>query len=96
MHQSTGGKTAEYVAAAKGIVQEKLFYSDGGHFQAGQNYLEFMDAETCLAAVERLYTDRDLLYQMKLNNLLYYHKYLRPDMLIYNTLKTARLVERAI
>ena len=39
LHKSSGWKTAEYVAASKGIVNETLHYEVPGNFLEGKNYL---------------------------------------------------------
>ena len=86
LHQSTGWKTAEYVAACKGIVNERLAYSTLGPFVENINYFSFIDAEECCLQVEKLFSDPDKLYAMKKANYDYYSKYLRPDLLVLNTL----------
>lgn len=86
LHESIGWKTAEYVAAAKAIVNEKLRYEVPGGFAEGKNYLEFTTAEACVAAVERLAGDAEALFAMKQANADYYQNYLRPDVLVKNTL----------
>lgn len=43
-------------------------------------------AESCIDAVQRLLSNSDLVYQIKLNNLLYYYQYLKPDIMIKRTL----------
>lgn len=42
LHKSSGWKTAEYVAASKGIVNETLHYEVPGNFLEGKNYLAFI------------------------------------------------------
>ncbi|WP_025691417.1 hypothetical protein [Paenibacillus zanthoxyli] len=85
LHKSNGWKLAEYVAASKGIIAEKLYY-DVPEFYEGENYLEFNTPEQCVKQVRRLYDDQDLLMKIKSNNYDYYINYLRPDKLILNTL----------
>lgn len=86
LHQSIGGKTGEYVAASKAIVNEKLHYSVPGDFAAGKNYLEFETAEQCLSAVRFLVDNPDKMMEMKKANREYYLNFLRPDVLVQNTL----------
>lgn len=45
LHKSIGWKTAEYVAASKGIVNETLHYEVPGNFLEGKNYLAFITNE---------------------------------------------------
>lgn len=86
LHESIGWKTGEYVAAAKGIINERFHYSVPGEFIPGENYLEFDTAEECIRGVELLVGNSEELFAMKLRNQEYYQKYLRPDVLIGNTL----------
>lgn len=96
LHESIGWKTAEYVAAAKAIVNEYFRYSVPGDFREGENYLTFATAEECIAAVQKLVEDPALLYHMKKNNEVYYRSYLKPEVLVQNSLKMAdRLINTA-
>ena len=87
LFESIGGKTAEYVAAAKAIVNERLHYSVTGDFAEGVHYLSFETVEECLTAVQKLVEDPRLRLSMKQANAEYYSRYLRPDMLVKNTLE---------
>ena len=87
LHGSIGGKTAEYVAAAKAIVQEQLCYSVPGNFADGVNYLSFRTAQECVEAVAQLAEHPGRIRAMKRANAAYYQQYLRPDMLVKNTLE---------
>lgn len=87
LHDSIGWKTGEYVASAKAIVSEKLCYQVPGDFKEGKNYLEFSTAAECLEAVVSLIADPQKMLLMKQANSVYYRTYLRPDVLVRNTLK---------
>lgn len=89
LYESIGWKTAEYVAAAKAIVNERLRYQVTGDFEAGKNYLPFSDAKGCIQAVKSLAENEDALYNMKCANREYYLNYLKPEILVQNSLKTA-------
>jgi hypothetical protein len=89
LHGSIGWKMAEYVSYAKAIVTEKLNYRLPGHFENGENYLDFVSAEGCVEASVRLVSDPRLRSSLMMNNYRYYHSYLRPDSLVLNTLATA-------
>ena len=93
LHGSIGGKTGEYVAAAKAIVHEELCYSVPGDFREGVNYLSFRTAQECVEAVAQLVQSPERLQAMKRANAAYYRQYLRPDMLVKNTLE---IVDRAL
>lgn len=86
LFESIGWKTGEYVAAAKAIVNEEMHFTVTGDFEEGKNYLAFRTAEECLAAVQLLVENPERLYAMKQANKQYYQKYLRPDVLVKNTL----------
>ena len=90
LHESIGWKTGEYVAAAKAIVHDPFRYSVPGDFLSGKNYLEYETAEECIAAVQKLVEDPQLLLSMKTANQEYYQKHLKPDVLIANTLEIVR------
>lgn len=87
LFESIGGKTGEYVAAAKAIVNERLHYDVTGDFREGTHYLSFETVEECLAAVQKLVEDPQRRLAMKQANAEYYRNYLRPDMLVKNTLE---------
>lgn len=89
LHESIGWKTAEYVAAAKAIVNEDLHYSVTGDFEEGKNYLSFTTAQECIDAVQTLVEDPEKLYAMKLANEVYYRDFLKPEVLVKNALEEA-------
>ena len=97
LHESIGWKTAEYVAAAKAIVNEYFHYSVPGDFAEGKNYLTFATAVECIDAVQRLVDDPEVLYEMKRSNEEYYRNYLKPEVLVQNSLKVVdqKLLEAA-
>ncbi|QWU14349.1 hypothetical protein SAMN04487895_101652 [Paenibacillus sophorae] len=85
LHKSNGWKLAEYVAASKAIVAEKLYYYVPS-FYNNQHYLEFNNPLECVEQVRKLYKDKELLMEIKKSNHEYYKNYLRPDKLVLNTL----------
>lgn len=87
LFESIGWKTAEYVAAAKGIVNEHLHYSVPGDFAEGKNYLAFETAQQCMDAVAQLAENPEKLYAMKQANAEYYRNYMKPEVLVANSLK---------
>lgn len=93
LFESIGGKTGEYVAAAKAIVNERLHFTVTGDFSDGVHYLSFETVEECLAAVQKLVEEPQLRLSMQKANAQYYQDYLRPDALVRNTLE---VVDRAI
>lgn len=87
LHNSIGWKLAEYVAAAKAIATEPLFYEIPGGFDEGRNYLRFDDVDGAITAVDSLVNDPAAVYRMKLANADYYAHWLRPDALVRNSLE---------
>ena len=92
LHQSTGWKTGEYIAAARAIVAEKLVYEVPGDFEEGKNYIPFTSSTECIEAVDRLYHDPEAIYRMKLANEQYYRQYLRPEQQITNALQKVGII----
>ncbi|MBP3685349.1 MAG: hypothetical protein J6J12_10400 [Oscillospiraceae bacterium] len=93
LFESIGWKTGEYVAAAKAIVNERFHFTVTGDYREGEHYLPFETAEECLEAVAQLAGDPQRLYAMKKANEAYYQAYLKPEVLVKNTLK---LIDRAL
>lgn len=89
LFESIGGKTGEYVAAGRAIVNERLHYSVTGDFREGIHYLQFETVAECIHAVQRLVEDPQLRLSMQRANDAYYRQYLRPDSLVKNTLDVA-------
>lgn len=89
LHKSIGGKLGEYVAFSKSIVSEKLNYSVPGEFKKRSNYLEFETPEQCVEQCVKLFSDTELRCNMMKKNNIYYHEYLRPDVLVKRTLEIA-------
>lgn len=86
LHESIGWKTGEYVAAAKAIVNETFHYSVPGNFAEGKNYLAFSTASECIHAVQKLVESPEALFAMKQANADYYRNYLKPEVLVKNSL----------
>jgi hypothetical protein len=91
LHESNGWRLGEYVAAARAIVTEGLRHRAPGNFEAGENYLEFTTADECVAATVALSEAPAKRLAMMRRNFGYYHAYLRPDSLIWNTLQAATM-----
>ncbi len=87
--KSNGAKIAEYIAGSKAIVSEKLNFQVPGNFQNKLNYYEFSTVDECIDNVSFLVNNKEQRYEMTRRNFLYYQEYLRPDMLVLNSLKQA-------
>jgi len=94
LHGSIGAKFAEYVAFSKAIVSERLNYEVPGSFRRDQNYLEFGSPEECVVCVARLLSDADLRHHMMVMNSRYYHRCVRPDSLVLNSIMEALSTSR--
>jgi hypothetical protein len=92
LNGSNGWKLGEYVALSKAILSERLRYIIAGDFANGKNYLEFNSPEELIEAATRLFENKELRREMMRANYDYYLNYLRPDKLILNTLRVARLI----
>ncbi|TKK65015.1 hypothetical protein FC093_21160 [Ilyomonas limi] len=86
LHNSTGWKMAEYVAASKAIVSEPLHFELPGNFEKNTNYLEFTTVDELINKIDYLLQNKTALLQMMQNNHRYYHHYVKPDVLVLNTL----------
>lgn len=92
LYESIGWKTGEYIAASKAIINEKMHYEVPGDFWEGENYIEFSSAQECIEAIKKLIDSPNKVYDMKKKNQEYYHKFLRPDKLVENSLQVAGLL----
>lgn len=88
---SIGWKFAEYVANSKAIVSEPLNYEVPGDLKVGKNYLSFQNIDQCVDAVSALFEEQSRRYQMMCANQLYYNSFLRPDVLVWNTLQELQM-----
>lgn len=92
LHKSIGWKTAEYIAASKGLVLEYPYYQVPGHFEENKNYLAFTSADHCLESVLFLMNHPDELYSMRKENHEYYLNYLAPSALALNSIMTVESI----
>ncbi|MEP6594734.1 MAG: hypothetical protein ABJA71_02260 [Ginsengibacter sp.] len=88
LHDSTGWKLGEYVAASRAIISEPLKYEVPGIFLKDNNYLEFENPDQLLQQIELLLKNKDLTFRIMQNNFHYYNNYLKPENLVLNTLLT--------
>ena len=86
LHGSIGWKFAEYIAAARAILSERLVYHVPGELTPGRHYLEFASPAECVEQALKLVADHRLRNEMMTANSLYYRAHLRPDALILNSL----------
>jgi hypothetical protein len=86
LHDSIGWKFGEYVAASRAVITEPLKYQLPGDFNVSENYLEFKNTNELIEKIHFLMSSRDEMHKIMNNNFRYYNSYLRPEMLILNTL----------
>lgn len=86
LHGSIGWKFAEYIAAARAIVTEPLNFEVPGEFAESKNYLTFESPDELISKILYLQRNRDEMKKMMIANYQYYQAYLRPDILVLNTL----------
>lgn len=87
LHGSVGWKTAEYIAAARGIVSEKFLYETTGNFCDKKNYLSFLNPSDCVEKVSLLAESPEVVAEMSKENKRYYERYLRPDAQVKRALE---------
>lgn len=86
LNRSVGWKFAEYLSMSRAIVAERLHMRLPGPMAAGVNYMEFANADECVAAVTALVEDKDRRTAMMRANQEYYRNWLRPDALVRQSL----------
>lgn len=89
LHRSTGWKFAEYLAMSRAIVSEQLHMRLPGPIAAGSHYLEFDDAESCVAAVARLFEENGQRQALMKAAAAYAMHHVRPDSLVAESLRHA-------
>jgi hypothetical protein len=87
LHQSTGWKFAEYIAASKAIVSEPLYYESIGDLVDGKNYLSFFDEFECCERISELF-DQQRRYSMMCANQDYYDSYMSSETMVRQALPT--------
>ena len=92
LHQSSGWKIAEYLAAGRAIVSEPLCYEVPGPFQAGENYLTYTSADGCIEQIRTLLAHPEQILQMGQRNRAYYDEWLRPDQIVTKALEQAKIL----
>ncbi|MDC1379404.1 hypothetical protein N8273_02070 [Algibacter sp.] len=92
LHHSIGWKFAEFVAASKAIITDKLRYSLPGDFEKNKNYLEYGNIDELINQTSSLLKDRALINQIEIKNYDYYKNYIKPDRLVLNSLKEAHIL----
>lgn len=87
LHKSIGWKMGEYVAASKCIVHTPFFYETHTDFQENKNYFSYENNNQLMMVLNTLIEDPKTVYETKINNKLFFEANLKPDRLIYNSIK---------
>jgi hypothetical protein len=93
---ANAGKLGEYVAASKAIVAEQLQCGLPGKFQIDENYLDFETPDECVDRVSQLLKNKKKMWNMMGHNWRYYHQYVHPKSLIWNSLMTVITDEQSL
>ena len=88
LHGSIGGRFGEAIAASRAVITEPLLYEVPGLIK-GENYLEYRSVEECAGTVAELISSPEQILRIQKANREYYENYLRPDVLIENSLQQA-------
>lgn len=86
LHQSIGWKLGEYVAASRAIISEPLQFELPGNFEKNRHYFEFTNTDELVKQITYLREHKDVLLNTMHQNFLYYNNYVKPEILILNTL----------
>ena len=91
LHNSTGWKLAEMLAAATCVVAERPKHKLPVPLTEGLHYQSFTTPDECVAACRILLADAELANNMRHANYAYYRHQVRPDSLIERCLVEALL-----
>lgn len=89
LHESIGWKWGEYLSMSKAIVSERLHYDVPGDLKEGVNYLVFDSVDEGVKKAKILLENKDIRNSMMSQNFNYYHAYLQPEVIIWNTIMIA-------
>jgi len=89
LHQSTGAKLPEYLAASRCVITEPILNALPEPLIEGRNILTFQTPEGCAEACSRLLEDHGRIEEMRQANYEYYMRSVRPVALISRCLRIA-------
>lgn len=89
LHGCTGARYGETFAAGRAFLTDPLAFTPYGEPKNGVNYFEYTDADSLAETVSRLLADTALIHQAEEANHAFYEAFIRPDVRILATLKTA-------
>lgn len=86
LHKSIGWKFGEYVAAARVIITEPLYYELPGDLENNKNYIEFRTVEELISSLKDVIDDKQKRKYLMENNYNYYNRYVKPEIMVKNSL----------
>ena len=89
LHNSTGWKLPEYIAASRCIISEPLMYDLPNPLEEGKNYFVFRSPEECVTICRTILASPELVYRMRQSNWHYYNQEIKPSALIGQCLSRA-------
>lgn len=89
LHQSTGAKVPEYLAASRCVITEPILNALPEPLIEGKNILTFQTPEECAEACTQLLEDHDRIEEMRQTNYEYYMRSIRPVAIISRCLRIA-------
>lgn len=89
LHQSTGAKVPEYMAASRCVITEPILNALPEPLIEGKNILTFQTPEQCAEACSQLLDDHDRIEEMRQANYEYYMRSIRPVAIISRCLRIA-------
>jgi len=89
LHDSTGWKFPEYLAASRCIISEPLKFELPFPIEKQKHYLPFTTPDECVEACRRILNDSKLAFSMRKDNYTYYENNVKPSMIIFRSLETA-------
>lgn len=89
LHGCIGARYGETFAAGRAFLTDPFLFSPYGDPKEGVNYFAYTDADSLAQTISKLLTDVDLVHRSEEANHTFYQEYIRPDVRILATLKTA-------
>ena len=89
LHDSTGWKFPEYLAASRCIVSEPPKFELPVPLEKEKHYLPFRTPDECVEACRRILSDAKLASSMRQENYFYYENHVKPSKIILRCLEAA-------
>lgn len=89
LFHANGWKFAEYFAASRAVITEKMQYDVIGDFAEGKHVLSFTDSDSLISHINYLTMNKQARLEMMTRNKKYYTKYIRPDKIVADLIRRA-------